>query len=43
MDSADVVFLALHGEYGEDGTIQQFLDGIGLPYPALPRGRALSA
>jgi len=32
MDSADVVFLALHGEYGEDGTIQQFLDGIGLPY-----------
>lgn len=32
MDNADVVFLALHGEYGEDGTVQQFLDGIGLPY-----------
>jgi D-alanine-D-alanine ligase len=32
MDKADIAFLALHGEYGEDGTVQQFLDNIGLPY-----------
>lgn len=28
----DVVFLALHGTYGEDGTIQRELDGLGVPY-----------
>jgi len=28
----DVVFLALHGTYGEDGTVQQQLDGLGVPY-----------
>jgi D-alanine-D-alanine ligase len=28
----DVVFLALHGTYGEDGTVQQQLDQIGVPY-----------
>ena len=28
----DVVFNALHGEYGEDGQIQGFLDKIGIPY-----------
>ncbi len=28
----DCVFLALHGEYGEDGRIQGFLDVLGLPY-----------
>ncbi|HEY0456186.1 MAG TPA: D-alanine--D-alanine ligase [Verrucomicrobiae bacterium] len=28
----DVVFLALHGTYGEDGTIQKQLDGLGVPY-----------
>ena len=27
-----VVFLALHGTYGEDGTIQQELDHLGVPY-----------
>ncbi len=32
MDRADIAFLALHGEYGEDGSIQEFLDGIGIPY-----------
>ncbi|MFA5052902.1 MAG: D-alanine--D-alanine ligase [Parcubacteria group bacterium] len=32
IDKADIAFLALHGEYGEDGTIQQFLDSIGLLY-----------
>ncbi|EDL57169.1 D-alanine--D-alanine ligase [Gimesia maris] len=28
----DVVFLALHGTYGEDGTIQSTLDRLGIPY-----------
>ena len=29
---ADVVFLALHGSYGEDGTVQADLDALGVPY-----------
>lgn len=28
----DVVFLALHGTYGEDGTVQQSLEALGVPY-----------
>jgi D-alanine-D-alanine ligase len=28
----DVVFLALHGTYGEDGTVQKQLDAQGVPY-----------
>lgn len=28
----DVVFLALHGTYGEDGTVQDQLDALGMPY-----------
>jgi D-alanine-D-alanine ligase len=28
----DVVFLALHGTYGEDGTVQERLEGAGVPY-----------
>jgi D-alanine-D-alanine ligase len=28
----DVAFLALHGPFGEDGTIQGFLDLVGIPY-----------
>jgi D-alanine-D-alanine ligase len=28
----DVAFLALHGRYGEDGTIQGFLELTGIPY-----------
>lgn len=28
----DVAFLCLHGKHGEDGTIQGFLEMIGLPY-----------
>ncbi|MEK7114819.1 MAG: D-alanine--D-alanine ligase [Patescibacteria group bacterium] len=28
----DVVFIAMHGEYGEDGTIQTILEEIGIPY-----------
>src|SRR5258708_29440996 len=27
-----VVFLALHGTYGEDGTVQRQLDELGVPY-----------
>mgnify|MGYP001565551078 CR=1 FL=1 len=30
--SADVLFLALHGGRGEDGTVQAILDVIGVPY-----------
>jgi len=29
---ADLVFIALHGEFGEDGTVQSILDGLGIPY-----------
>jgi D-alanine-D-alanine ligase len=28
----DVVFLALHGAYGEDGTVQRELEAMGVPY-----------
>ena len=28
----DVVFLALHGTYGEDGTVQAQLENLGVPY-----------
>jgi D-alanine-D-alanine ligase len=28
----EVVFLALHGTYGEDGTVQQQLEAVGVPY-----------
>lgn len=31
-EGTDVVFIALHGDFGEDGEIQEILDGIGLPY-----------
>src|SRR5471030_2082463 len=31
-DASDLVFLALHGGYGEDGTIQALLDVVGVPY-----------
>jgi D-alanine-D-alanine ligase len=31
-EGTDVVFLALHGTYGEDGTVQQRLEELGLPY-----------
>lgn len=30
--TADVAFIALHGAYGEDGTVQRLLDTIGIPY-----------
>ena len=28
----DLVFIALHGKFGEDGTVQDLLDWIGVPY-----------
>lgn len=28
----DVVYIALHGKYGEDGTIQELLEFLGIPY-----------
>ena len=28
----EVVFLALHGEYGEDGQVQTWLETLGVPY-----------
>lgn len=28
----DVVFIGLHGAYGEDGTVQRILDRVGVPY-----------
>src|SRR5258707_662400 len=28
----EAVFLALHGTYGEDGTVQRHLEALGLPY-----------
>lgn len=28
----DVAFIALHGEYGEDGTVQKILDAYSIPY-----------
>ena len=29
---AEVVFIALHGRFGEDGTVQEVLEFLGLPY-----------
>jgi D-alanine-D-alanine ligase len=31
-DRPDVVFIALHGKYGEDGTVQGMLELMGVPY-----------
>ncbi len=32
LKGVDVVFIALHGTYGEDGVIQGFLESLSLPY-----------
>lgn len=32
LNQVDVVFNALHGEYGEDGEVQRLLDTYGVPY-----------
>lgn len=40
---ADVLFLALHGGHGEDGTVQTLLDLVGVPYTGSgPLGSALA-
>ncbi len=40
---ADVLFLALHGGWGEDGTLQALLEVIGIPYTGSgPLGSALA-
>ncbi len=31
-EGTEVVFLALHGSYGEDGTVQEQLEKLGIPY-----------
>jgi D-alanine-D-alanine ligase len=31
-DAVDVAFIALHGPYGEDGTVQGLLELLGIPY-----------
>lgn len=41
VNEVDVFFNALHGEYGEDGVIQEILDEIGRPYTG--SGREASA
>ncbi|MBT3283082.1 D-alanine--D-alanine ligase [bacterium] len=32
INQVDVIFNAMHGEYGEDGTVQQLLDTFSVPY-----------
>src|SRR3989344_2250449 len=32
LSNVDVAFIALHGTYGEDGSIQRFLERLGVPY-----------
>ncbi len=32
LNGVDVVFIALHGAYGEDGTVQRILERLGVPY-----------
>lgn len=32
LKTADVVFNAMHGSYGEDGTVQKLLENFGIPY-----------
>lgn len=42
-DDTHVVFLALHGMYGEDGTVQRQLNSLGVPYTGCgPEASALS-
>jgi len=41
---ADVVLIALHGEYGEDGTLQRILERVRMPYTGsgiFPSSRAM--
>ncbi|MCX7804217.1 MAG: D-alanine--D-alanine ligase [Planctomycetota bacterium] len=40
---ADVAFLALHGEFGEDGQVQAILERIGIPYTGSPPAASANA
>lgn len=31
-NNIDVAFIAMHGRFGEDGTVQKMLDSLGIPY-----------
>jgi D-alanine-D-alanine ligase len=42
-DRPDVAFVALHGRDGEDGTIQQLLEAIGVPYTGSGPAACMSA
>ena len=45
LSTIDVVWNALHGQYGEDGTVQRILDRLGVPYTgsgALASGLAMN-
>ena len=35
----DVAFVAMHGRDGEDGTVQELLEILGIPYTGLRRAR----
>jgi D-alanine-D-alanine ligase len=37
----DVAFVALHGRGGEDGTVQELLELVGVPYTASPPGACI--
>ena len=39
----EVVFIALHGRYGEDGTVQEALEGAGIAYTGSGPGASRSA
>ena len=42
-DGVQVVFLALHGEFGEDGQVQTCLESLGVPYSGTgPYGSAIA-
>ena len=42
-DGVQVVFLALHGEFGEDGQVQTCLESLGVPYTGTgPHGSAIA-
>lgn len=45
LDATDVAFLALHGAYGEDGTVQRIIQRVGVPYlgsAAIPSATAFN-
>jgi D-alanine-D-alanine ligase len=43
LPGTQVVFLGLHGTYGEDGTVQRHLDELGIPYTGCDAAASLLA